>query len=142
MDSSGQFNAIDEFAEIGTINDIFVAERSDGGRAEKLVINGKKSTVMICGEYQIRYVLLNQDKVIVKQDGTTVSMSTLLPSAFLQIETGQNEGSVIGYSIIGGGYGHGNGMSQNGAENMAKNGYSYKDILKLFYENCTIEAIY
>ena len=97
---------------------------------------------MICGEYQIRYVLLNEDTIIYKQDGNSVSMSALLPSAFIKIETGQNNGSVIGYSIVGGGYGHGNGMSQNGAGNMAKEGYSYTDILTLFYEDCTIEQIY
>ena len=83
-----------------------------------------------------------QDKMIYKQDGTSINMSTLLPSAFLKIEIGQKDESVIGYSITGGGYGHGNGMSQNGAGNMAKAGYSYTDILMLFYENCTIEQIY
>ncbi len=142
LDSSGQFSTVDEFENIGEIKDIFVAERTSGGRAEKVAFRGSKNTVMVCGEYQIRYVLLNQDKVIYKQDGTNVNMSALLPSAFVEIETGQNDGSVIRYSVVGGGYGHGNGMSQNGAGNMARDGYTYMDILTLFYENCTIEPIY
>lgn len=142
LNDEAQFEISDKFKGMGEILDIFVAERSAGGRAEKLVIRGSKNSLMICGEYQIRYVLLNEDKLIYKQDGTSVTMSTLLPSAFLKIETGQEDGSVIGYSIVGGGYGHGNGMSQNGAANMAKEGYSYTDILALFYENCTIEQIY
>ena len=142
LDDSGQFCLADEFGDIGKIEDIFVAERSAGGRAEKLVFRGSKNTAMVCGEYQIRYVLLNEDKLICRQDGTTVSMTALLPSAFVEIETGQNDGSVIGYSVVGGGYGHGNGMSQNGAGNMASDGYTYLDILTLFYENCTIEPIY
>lgn len=142
MNDEMQFEVSDKFKGMGEILDVFVAERSPGGRAEKLVIRGSKNNLMVCGEYQIRYVLLNEDKLIYKQDGTSVTMSTLLPSAFLKIETGQKDGSVIGYSIVGGGYGHGNGMSQNGAANMAKEGYSHTDILALFYENCTIEQIY
>ena len=142
LNADAQFVTSEKFKGAGEILDIFVAERSPGGRAEKLVIKGSDNSLMICGEYQIRYVLLNEDKLIYKQDGTSVNMSVLLPSAFLKIETGQKDGSVIGYSIVGGGYGHGNGMSQNGAGNMAKEGYSYTDILTLFYDNCTIEQIY
>ena len=142
MNTEGQFVAIEEFEGLGEILDILVAERSPGGRAEKLLIKGSENCIMICGEYQIRYVLLNEDTVIYKQDGNSVNMSVLLPSAFIKIETSQNNGSVIGYSVVGGGYGHGNGMSQNGAGNMAKEGYSYTDILALFYEDCTIEQIY
>lgn len=36
------------------------------------------------------------------------------------------------------GYGHGVGMSQYGANDLAKNGYSYKDILKHYYSNTEI----
>ena len=42
------------------------------------------------------------------------------------------------YVIRGGGYGHGIGMSQNGANEMAKNGKNYMEILKLFYQNVEI----
>lgn len=142
LDETSQFSTEEEFESIGEIQEIFVAERSNGGRAEKVVVGGSKNTVMICGEYHIRYALLNEDKMIYKQDGTSVNMSALLPSAFIEIEAGQKDGSVIGYSIVGGGYGHGNGMSQNGAGNMATNGYTYTDILTLFYENCVVEQIY
>lgn len=37
------------------------------------------------------------------------------------------------------GYGHGVGMSQYGANEMAKNGKSYEDILKYYYQGITIE---
>ena len=142
LDSNGDFVKTEEFKETGSVTDIFVAQRSNGGRAEKIVIKGRENTVMVCGEYQIRYSLLNEEKIICKQDNTVTKMSTLLPSAFFIIETGQSNGSVVGYSIVGGGYGHGNGMSQNGAGNMARHGYTYETILKVFYDNCTIEQIY
>ena len=36
---------------------------------------------------------------------------------------------VVGYNIIGGGFGHGVGMSQNGAKNMALQGLGAEQIL-------------
>lgn len=43
------------------------------------------------------------------------------------------------FNVIG--YGHGVGMSQYGANGMAKEGYNYKDILKHYYKNCVIKKI-
>ena len=42
------------------------------------------------------------------------------------------------YNIIGGGFGHGVGMSQNGAKNMALQGLGAEQILNFFYEGCEI----
>ena len=39
------------------------------------------------------------------------------------------------------GYGHGVGMSQYGAEGMALEGYSYKDILSHYYVGTSIKKI-
>ena len=44
-------------------------------------------------------------------------------------------------SITTKGFGHGVGMSQYGAEMMAEEGYSYKDILKHYYQNVEITDI-
>lgn len=137
-----EFEASDKFKAMGKIKEIFIAERTDGGRAEKVVVQGSENIAMICGEYYIRYVLLNDNNIINKQDGKTATMSTLLPSAFFIIECAKKEGVVSSYKIIGGGYGHGNGMSQNGAGAMAKEGYLYEEILEMFYEDCEIKHIY
>ena len=39
------------------------------------------------------------------------------------------------------GYGHGVGMSQYGAQGMAKAGYKYDEILKYYYKNIEIKKI-
>ena len=39
------------------------------------------------------------------------------------------------------GYGHGVGMSQYGANGMAKEGSNYKEILTHYYKNCEIKKI-
>lgn len=43
------------------------------------------------------------------------------------------------YKLIGKGYGHGVGMSQNGAIGMAKDGFTYDEILKWYYTGVEIE---
>lgn len=40
------------------------------------------------------------------------------------------------------GYGHGVGMSQYGANGMAKEGYKYHDILKHYYQNCDVKKVF
>ena len=42
------------------------------------------------------------------------------------------------FVIEGGGFGHGIGMSQNGANEMAKQGADYEEILELFYHDIEI----
>lgn len=43
----------------------------------------------------------------------------------------------VKFSVIG--YGHGVGMSQTGADSLAKQGYTYEDIIKHFYTGVQIE---
>lgn len=49
------------------------------------------------------------------------------------------ENNKIIFNVIG--YGHGIGMSQTGANELAKNGYDYQDIIHHFYTNVKIENI-
>ena len=58
-----------------------------------------------------------------------------LKSSFFNIQINEN---VI---ITTKGYGHGVGMSQYGANEMAKSGYNYEEILKYYYQNTEISHI-
>ena len=49
------------------------------------------------------------------------------------------EGEYIKFKVIG--YGHGVGMSQTGADSMAKKGSNYEDIIKHFYSGVEIQSI-
>ncbi len=51
----------------------------------------------------------------------------------------QKDGSIV-FRVYGGGFGHGVGMSQNGAHSMAKAGKTYKDILDFFYHGAKIRT--
>ena len=90
--------------------DIEVLENTTTGRTKKIKINNKEMT----GNYVCSKLSLN--------------------STYFKIF--QDEEKVI---IKNKGYGHGVGMSQYGAEGMARAGYTYDKILKYYYQNVEIK---
>lgn len=118
---------------LGELEEIQVSKWGTGGIALELQISGSECSVTISTEYDIRDALGSNLYTIVKQDGTTIQGTNLLPSAFFEIEKMD-----YGYVISGGGYGHGVGMSQNGANEMAKLGMTYSEILAFFYTGTEI----
>ncbi len=95
-------------------NDINISniEKTNTGRVKSLVINGKKFT------------------------SSKIREAFGLKSTSFNIEKKENK---IVFNVNG--YGHGVGMSQYGANGMAKEGYSYKKILEHYYKNCEIKKI-
>ena len=63
----------------------------------------------------------------------------MLPSGFFIIKEESKKSEKV-FHLYGGGYGHGVGMSQNGAKVMAEKGYSYKEILNHYYPGVTLQA--
>ncbi|MBO5094768.1 MAG: hypothetical protein J6C33_10485, partial [Lachnospiraceae bacterium] len=127
---------------IGILREVRIVSRNPGGGAAELLLTGSEGTYLVQTEYNIRYLLANGKHYAQRQDGTEADVPTLLPSAFFLLETSKEEETVVGYTIIGGGYGHGIGMSQNGARNMALSGMNAEEILTFFYENSAVEAVY
>ena len=121
-----------------TIDNLQVTERNEKGAVTTLEIMGQKKNTeqaneRIDGEYQIRQFLALADPVITLQDGSTREGWQLLPSAFFYLQPVTEGDLLTGYEIYGGGYGHGEGMSQNGARHMAEQGEDYETILKNYY---------
>jgi len=46
-----------------------------------------------------------------------------------------------GFRVVGSGYGHGVGMSQRGAQYMAKNDLTHMDILDFYYHGCEVKTL-
>lgn len=122
------------------ITDIYVESRGVGGTADEIVIKTKTQQFKIITGHNIRTILCDGETKVVRQDGKTASSSSLLPSAFFVMETIKDGENVVGYTLTGGGFGHGVGMSQNGARRMADSGYSAREILLFFYEDCAIKS--
>lgn len=127
---------------LGELRNLEVVKRGAGGTADEVVIEGTKHTYKVISGHNIRYVLNNGESKVVRQDGSKVASTSLLPSSFLVIQVDRKGDSVTGYKLIGGGFGHGVGMSQNGAKEMAKYGYTAWDILQFFYKDCILKKIY
>lgn len=131
-----------EIEELDVVKDIYIDKRGSGGVADELIIETKEHTYKVISEHNIRYVLNDGQSKVRRQDGSQVMSPNLLPSGFFVITTGKEKGNVVGYSLTGGGFGHGVGMSQNGAKEMAKYGYDAQGILLFFYDGCHLENIY
>ena len=85
------------------------------------------------GEYSIRKFLSPLYTPVIAQDGYEADGMSLLPSAFFYFVPEYEEGTLTGYTLKGGGYGHGIGLSQNGAKGMADAGLDYTEILSEYY---------
>lgn len=89
---------------------IEITNKTSTGRVKKLKINGKELT----GNYVCSKLSLRSTFFEIIQEGTKVII--------------KNKG-----------FGHGVGMSQYGAQGMAKEGYNYQDILKHYYTGIEIK---
>lgn len=124
--------------KIGEIKGIEVRKRSAGGAAEAVRIEGTKGSMEIAGEYQIRKFLSAKGYPIQKNDGTVSREMDLLPSACFTAVPEKEGETIASFTFYGGGYGHGVGMSQNGAQHLAEQGKTYEEILAYFYQNIEI----
>lgn len=121
---------------IGTVENITVKSRGAGGVVRELEITGSEGVKVLNGQSQVRSILGSSSLKIRRKDGTTMTGQETLPSAFIAIE---KDGDV--FRIYGGGYGHGAGMSQNGAQGMAKKGSDYEEILAFFYDGTELADV-
>ena len=127
---------------IGRIRGIDVLERNAGGAITRLQIRGSRHTIEVSTEYNVRALLNVQGGSIRRQDGSKVDGSALLPSACMEITPlFDKKGELSGWRFRGGGYGHGVGLSQNGANGMAKQGKSFAEILHFFYTDVELTDI-
>lgn len=120
------------------IEDIKVKERGDGGVITVLNIDTSIGDFCIKNEYYIRSLLADNNGMVEMHDGKTYKTTSLLPSAFFIIETQKDDGVVSGLRLTGGGFGHGVGMSQNGAKCLANMNRNANEILSFYYPGCEV----
>lgn len=126
---------------VGNVKDLTVSRRAEGGIATEVIVEGSEKTIKIISEYNIRTLLAPRYDSLVRQDESAVNNMSMLPSAFF-VEDKKTSGKKTVFSFKGGGYGHGVGMSQNGAKAMADSGESYDEILKHYYKGIEIGYLY
>lgn len=150
LNEDGNFESM-PIDTIGKVKNIVVLERKTGGIATSVLIEGSRHTIKVQSEYNIRMLLAPSYDTVVRQDDSRVENMNMLPSSFFVVdrssemvaeEGGQEEKEKVYFTFQGGGYGHGVGMSQNGAKAMADEKISYEDILKHYYKGVSLGFIY
>ncbi len=124
------------------LRDLTIEGRAAGGAAIKLKIITDQGEIYICGERKLRTVLCDGKASAVRQDGKEAVCEQMIPSSFFLLVPEFENKAVKGYTLIGGGYGHGIGMSQNAAKHMALEGWTAEEILDFFYDNCKAVQLY
>jgi stage II sporulation protein D len=123
--SLGQAQArLGRFASgIGSLTNLRVVARGRSGRATNLEITGTDGTSQVLGG-RIRSALGLREQLFV-------------------IERKYDEsGRVTGFAFLGRGWGHGVGMCQVGAYGLARQGFSYEQILKAYYTGIELTKMY
>ncbi|MBW4611809.1 MAG: SpoIID/LytB domain-containing protein [Desmonostoc vinosum HA7617-LM4] len=111
------------YAKFKTIEAMAVVRRSQSGRILKLAV-----------KTDIGIFTLNKDEV---RSAFAAPKSTL----FYLEPLNKGKSNLWGYAFVGGGLGHGVGLSQTGAQNLAKLGWSSPKILQFYYPGTQIKIL-
>ncbi|MDX2256144.1 MAG: SpoIID/LytB domain-containing protein [Pseudanabaenaceae cyanobacterium bins.39] len=112
----------DNITDFQSIKQLRVSKRSNSGRVLELEVTTDRGVILI-----------KKDEIIDAFDPPD--------STFFKLEP-IYEGKVLtGYAFIGGGLGHGVGMSQTGAYNLARQGFNYERILNFYYTNTQLKKL-
>lgn len=103
-----------------------------------MTITGDAGTVTVSGQSNIRVLFATDGKAITEQDGSELTGWTGVPSNFYYVKKDSSSGL---YILKGGGYGHGVGMSQNGANELAKLGYTAAQIISHYYNGAVLSSV-
>jgi stage II sporulation protein D len=110
-------------AGIGSLIDLRVIARGNSRRATELELIGTAGNAHIRGG-RIRSALGLREQLFV-------------------VERRYNEdGRVVGFTFLGRGWGHGVGMCQVGAYGLARQGFTYEQILKAYYTGIELTRMY
>lgn len=121
----------------GDITGISILERGKSGIAKTVEIQSEAGNGTVYGEYSIRVALSVSGKTIYCDDGSEVNSQTMLPSAYFYVQSSSEDGFVL----RGGGFGHGVGLSQNGAAAMCQSGMDYVQVLKHFFAGTELKVV-
>ncbi|MEM6446179.1 MAG: SpoIID/LytB domain-containing protein [Cyanobacteria bacterium J06642_2] len=115
------------------IVDMEVLERSPSGRVQKLQVD------LLEFDGKVTPITLRKDMILLalRAPGLEPPYSTLF--SFDPILDAED--NLTGYNFVGGGLGHGVGMSQIGSYNLAARGFSASQILQFYYPGATLTTL-
>ena len=134
--------------DMGRLTGIEMAKRGAGGVGMILELQFERGRVQVISENAIRKVLsptkitIGEDIYLQRIDGESIVGQAMLPSGFFAINEMRNEeGTLTGVALYGGGFGHGVGMSQYGVGYLAREGRTAEEIIKVYYTGVQVDKI-
>lgn len=121
----------------GVLKSIEVVKTNISGYVTELKMTYEKENVTITKENDIRRVLGIYLQETVLNNGKVRTDLSMIPSANFKV-LDVKDGQII---LEGGGFGHGIGMSQYGANQMAASGFGYKAIIEHYFKNIVVKSI-
>ena len=153
--------------DLGDITGVNITKTSEAGRVTELVISGTKGERVykldgcrtVFGFNSQWYTIESDGAIPVKNGENNVVQTQLAAKKVitadgikdLNVKNGQItvigsedvkntvSGATQSYKFVGKGWGHAVGMSQNGAMGMAKEGFTYEQILTHYFQGTVIE---
>ncbi len=113
----------------GSLRDIRLAKVSDSRRVEALIIEFDKKSFTLKGD-QVRWILRRP------------SGESLRSALILKVSLRKQKGRISMIKIEGAGYGHGIGLCQMGALEMARQGFEYSKIIRFYYSGVRLVRAY
>lgn len=140
---------VDKDFNFGKLKDIKVKERGESGKIISLDIVFDNITFNVKKELIIRKLFIKNNRMLKSANFVLQFVydkdklgDKSLKSSYYQFEKEEASSELPLYfdevKAIGGGFGHGVGLSQFGAAFMAKNGYNFEKILKHYYSNINL----
>lgn len=116
-------------APLGGLVDLRIDSHDETGRVNELVVEMTSGAYRIAGD-RIRWVLRPRER-------------SILRSTMFKLDVQRDaSGSIVRVIVRGGGNGHGVGMCQVGALEMARRGYDASSILAHYYPGTELRALY
>ncbi len=134
----------DRLPDEAAVRDIRILTRRKSGMAAGIMIETEHFRVSVLSQHAIRQALGCAQDIVTRKDGSSYIMGDILPSAYFYIEKIYDNNEEKGdnlkqITIHGAGFGHGCGMSQNGAKCLAERGLTAAQILAYYYNGSIMD---
>ncbi|MBF0543278.1 MAG: SpoIID/LytB domain-containing protein [Candidatus Riflebacteria bacterium] len=122
---ANDWQEVEKKAGVGKISDISNFKRGPSGRLYSITVFGE-----------------NEQKTVIKELAIRKLFGGLRSACFIVSWKKNSAGFINGADFLGAGWGHGVGMCQTGAQNMAKRGFKFNQILAHYFPGSLLKRAY
>lgn len=137
-------NRKNPLASLTTVTGLTVTERALTGRVQTLLVNTDVGDFELHKNEVVSALIPPRSQLFylepMYETETKDEPKTAQPTDTAPV-TKQSPPVLKGYTFIGGGFGHGVGMSQTGSYRLGENGWPYQRILQFYYPNTELRPI-